>query len=69
MHINEAEMAEYCRIKALFVQQIAMRREACQDADAHSAECQQTKREEGKNHRNEIKQLKKELQRKGKAPA
>ena len=68
-HLNEAELAEYCRSKGLFIEQIVTWRGACQDANAHSAERQQAQREQSKNDRNEIKQLKKELQRKEKALA
>ena len=68
-HLNEAELAEYCRGKGLFVEQIVAWREACQDANAQSAERNREQREQSKNDRKEIKQLKKELQRKEKALA
>jgi transposase-like protein len=68
-HLNEAELAEYCRSKGLFVEQIVAWREACQDANAHLAERHREQREQSKSDRNEIKQLKKELQRKEKALA
>jgi hypothetical protein len=32
--LNQAALAEYCRRKGLFVEQIAMRRDACQEANA-----------------------------------
>lgn len=64
--MNEAELAEYCRSKGLFVEQVADWREACQQANAAPAE---RKREQSKIDRKEIKQLKKDLQRKEKALA
>lgn len=36
--MNEAELAEYCRGKGLFVEQVADWREACQQANAAPAE-------------------------------
>lgn len=35
--MNEAELAEYCRGKGLFVEQVADWREACQEANAAPA--------------------------------
>ena len=68
-HMNEAELAEYCRSKGLFVEQVADWREACQQANAAPAERNRELRDQGKSDRNEIKQLKKDLQRKEKALA
>jgi transposase len=67
--MNEAELAEYCRSKGLFVEQIATWREACQQANAVPVERDREWREQGKNDRKEIKQLKRELQRKEKVLA
>ena len=67
--LNEAELAEYCRRKGLFVEQITAWRQACQQANAHAAECTQEQREQGKTDRKRIKQLEKELLRKDKALA
>lgn len=67
--LNEAELAEYCRSKGLFVEQIAAWREACQQANAAAPERDRELREQGKSDRKEIKQLKRELQRKEKALA
>lgn len=67
--MNEAELAEYCRSKGLFVEQVADWREACQQANAAPAERNRELREQGKSDRKEIKQLKKDLQRKEKALA
>lgn len=70
--LNEAELAEYCRRKGLFVEQIAAWREACQEANAHTAERtreQREQREQSKSDSKRIKQLEKELLRKEKALA
>jgi len=67
--LNEAELAEYCRSKGLFVEQITTWREACQDANKVPAERNREQREQSKNDRKEINQLKKDLQRKEKALA
>jgi transposase-like protein len=67
--MNEAELAEYCRSKGLFVEQVADWREACQQANAAPAERNRELREQVKTDRKEIKQLKKDLQRKEKALA
>ena len=67
--LNEADLAEYCRRKGLFVEQITAWRQACQEANAHAAEHTQEQREQGKTDRKRIKQLEKELLRKDKALA
>ena len=67
--LNEADLAEYCRRKGLFVEQITARRQACQDANANAAERTQEQREQGKTDRKRIKQREKELLRKDKALA
>ena len=68
-HLNEAQLAEYCRSKGLFVEQIAEWRKACQEANAHPADRNREQREQSKSDKREIKQLKKDLQRKEKALA
>ena len=67
--MNEAVLAEYCRGKGLFAEQVADWREACQQANEGPAERNRELREQGKSDRKEIKQLKKDLQRKEKALA
>jgi transposase-like protein len=67
--LNEAELAEYCRRKGLFIEQIAAWRTACQEANADTAERMREQREQSKSDRKRIKQLEKELQRKEKALA
>ena len=68
-HLNEAQLAQYCRSKGLFVEQIAQWRTACQEANASSIERNREQRDQSKSDRKEIKQLKRELQRKEKALA
>ncbi|WP_429499430.1 IS3 family transposase [Robbsia andropogonis] len=67
--LNEAELAQYCRSKGLFVEQVAQWRDVCQEANAAPGECNRVLREQSKSDRKEIKQLKKDLQRKEKALA
>lgn len=67
--LNEAELAEYCRRKGLFIEQIVAWRTACQEANAHTADRTRDQREQGKADRKRIKQLEKELLRKEKALA
>ena len=67
--LNEAELAEYCRRKGLFIEQIAAWRAVCQDANAHSADRSREQREQSKGDRKRIKQREKELLRKDKALA
>jgi transposase-like protein len=66
--LNEAQLAQYCRGKGLFVEQIGEWRKACQEANAHPAD-RREQREQSKSDKREIKQLKKDLQRKEKALA
>jgi hypothetical protein len=67
--LNETELAEYCRRKGLFIEQIAVWRTACQEANAHSVDRARDQREQSKADRKRIKQLEKELLRKEKALA
>jgi transposase-like protein len=67
--LNQAELAQYCRRKGLFIEQIEAWREACQQANAQPAGRNREQREQSKSDRKEIKQLKKDLQRKEKALA
>jgi transposase-like protein len=67
--LNEAELAEYCRRKGLYVEQVAAWRTACQDANEDPIERTRDQREQSKNDRKRIKQLEKELVRKEKALA
>lgn len=67
--LNEAELAEYCRRKGLYAEQIAAWRQACLTANASAAELTRSQREQAKEDRKRIRQLEKELQRKEKALA
>jgi len=66
---NEAELAEYCRRKGLYVEQITAWRKACLQANANSAAQAKAQREQTKNDRKQIKALERELHRKEKALA
>ncbi|HED16334.1 MAG TPA: hypothetical protein ENI64_05920 [Gammaproteobacteria bacterium] len=67
--LNEAELAEYCRQKGLYVEQIAAWRKACLHANADSATQNKAQQEQSKKNRKQIKQLERELLRKDKALA
>src|SRR6202166_3048737 len=64
--LNEAELAEYCRRKGLFVEQIAAWREVCRTANANAAEQARSQREQSKDDKKRIRELEKELNRKEK---
>jgi hypothetical protein len=57
--LNQAQLAEYCRRKGLFIEQIAAWREACQQAIAHTVERTRERRQLSKNDRKRIKELEK----------
>ena len=67
--LNEAELAEYCRQKGLYVEQIAAWRKACLQANSDSAAQAKARREQSKQDRKQIKKLEQELRRKDKALA
>ncbi|EDT37906.1 hypothetical protein BamMEX5DRAFT_6320 [Burkholderia ambifaria MEX-5] len=67
--LNAAELAEYCRRKGLYPEQIAAWRAACQAANANAAEQAREQHHQSKEDKQRIKQLEKELQRKEKALA
>jgi len=67
--LNEAELAEYCRRKGLYAEQIEAWRKACLQANADSATQAKALREQTKKDRKQINKLEKELQRKEKALA
>jgi transposase-like protein len=67
--LNEAELAEYCRRKGLYVEQITAWRKACLQANANSAAQAKAQREQSKKDRKQIKTLERELYRKEKALA
>lgn len=67
--MNEAELGEYCRQKGLYPEQIAAWREACLQANADQEARNQAQRKQGRQTRQQIKKLKRELRRKDKALA
>lgn len=67
--LNEAELAEYCRQKGLYVEQVASWRKACLQANASSAAQAKAQREQTRQARKQIKTLERELRRKDKALA
>lgn len=66
---NEAELAEYCRKKGLYVEQIRAWRAACEKANAGTAELTQQIRAAKATDQKRIKELERELHRKEKALA
>jgi len=67
--LNEVELAEYCRRKGLYVEQIQTWREACEQANATSAEQGRVLRAQDKISRQRIKELERDLRRKESALA
>ena len=67
--LNTAELAQYCRHKGLYVEQIMAWRAACQEANASPSAHHREHRKQAISDSKEIKTLKKELQRKEKALA
>lgn len=68
-NLNAAELAEYCRKKGLYAEQIEAWRAACISGNETQAEQLRRFREQGKADKKQIKQLERELQRKEKALA
>jgi transposase len=68
--LNAAELAEYCRRKGLYVEQINAWREACEQANSLAQPSKtRREREEEKAAKKRIKQLERELRRKDAALA
>ena len=67
--LNEAELAEYCRRKGLYAEQITAWRKAGVQANANRMAQARAQREQGKKDRTHIQKLERELQRKEKALA
>nr|WP_218281531.1 IS3 family transposase [Pseudomonas sp. LPB0260] len=68
--LNEAELAEYCRRKGLYVEQVKAWREACEQANSPAQPVKaRREREEDKVAKTRIKQLDRELRRKDAALA
>lgn len=68
-HMNAAGLAEYCRRKGLFSEQIAAWREVCATANANSRQQAKGMQAQTKDDKKRIRQLEKELNRKEKALA
>ena len=67
--LNAADLAEYCRRKGLYPEQIAAWRASCVAANANATEQAREQRQQSKEDKQRIKQLEKELHRKEKALA
>jgi len=67
--LNEAELAEYCRSKGLYSEQIAEWRASCLQANATTEQQEKLNREQSRQDKKQIKELKRELRRKEKALA
>lgn len=68
-HLSEAELAEYCRSKGLYKEQISTWRQVCIQANASAAEQTKRTREKAKQDKKTIRNLERELNRKDKALA
>ena len=68
-HLNEEELARYCREKGLYVEQVDAWRQACMQANANAEENAREDRENSRQSKKRIKQLEKELRKKDKALA
>jgi transposase len=67
--MNEAELAEYCRKKGLFAEQVAAWKENCLQGNTSADQLSRAARKEVQRAHNENKQLRRELRRKEKALA
>ncbi len=67
--LSEAELAEYCRKKGLYVEQVKAWKAACVSANASAAEQARLQREQSQRDKKRIKGLERELRRKEKALA
>jgi transposase-like protein len=67
--LNATELAEYCRRKGLFAEQIAAWKNACMSANASVVQQTRSQQAQSKEDKKRIRQLEKDLQRKEKALA
>ena len=67
--LNEAELAEYCRKKGLFAEQIMAWKAICMQANATAAEQAKAAKDQARSAKKEIKELKRDLRKKEKALA
>ncbi len=68
-HLSEIELAEYCRSKGLFVEQVLAWKDACMQANGGVAQQATRLQKELRQKSQELKKLEKELNRKDKALA
>ena len=66
---NETDLAEYCRKKRIYPEQLSQWRKACERANDWERECSRRLKAEKKADRQRIQQLERELRRKEKALA
>lgn len=67
--LSEAELAEYCRTKGLYAEQVAAWKAICMQANGSAFAQTKVTEEQARQARNEIKELKRDLRRKEKALA
>lgn len=67
--LNEEALAEYCRSKGLYVEQVQAWRLACEQANARQDQKTQADRQQQRTDRRRIQELERELHRKEKALA
>ena len=67
--LNEIELAEYCRRKGLFVEQVALWKQACLDGAEGVGDADRASREQARRDRKRIRELERDLSRKEKALA
>lgn len=67
--LSEAELAEYCRKKGLYAEQIAAWREACINGNVSAADLEKSVKERSRQDKKQIKALERELRQKEKALA
>jgi transposase-like protein len=67
--MNETQLAEYCRRKGLYAEQITAWRQACEGANTSAREQQKHVTEQSREDKKKIKQLERELRQKEKALA
>lgn len=67
--LSEIELAEYCRRKGLYPEQVAAWREACIAGQQSARDLKRTEQEQAKADRKRIKELEREIRRKDKALA
>lgn len=67
--LTEVELAEYCRTRGLYVEQVGLWRQGCEQGNARVQATSEAERGELRQERKRVHQLEKELRRKDKALA